>query len=92
MCLHPRAYCGDLIDHFSDVLLLINSVPLVVVRFDQVFFEQLGKADALEKKLMEFNSTLGGSAAPEQRLLCSFLLLLIVFIFLFLPFLWFVCL
>jgi len=57
-----------------------------------VFFEQLGKADALEKKLMEFNSTLGGSAAPEQRLLCSFLLLLIVFIFLFLPFLWFVCL
>ena len=37
------------------------------VRFDQVFFEQLGKADALEKKLMEFNSTLVGSAVPEQR-------------------------
>jgi hypothetical protein len=34
---------------------------------EQVFFEQLGKADALEKKLLEFNSTLGGSADAQQR-------------------------
>ena len=32
-----------------------------------MFFEQLGKADALEKKLLEFNSTVSGSSDPQQR-------------------------